>query len=358
MKTHIYITAAALLSLVLAACSSEHSQPQLHSVVTVQPCPTALHITKTFTGRVQEAKEINLGFKTAGQIVKICVEEGDYVNEGDLIAQLDTKDYQLAVDALEVQYRQLTDEINRMKQLVDAKSLSANDYEKASAGWEQLGIQLQNSRNKLSYTTLTAPTSGYVQSVNYELFEMVDAGMAMITLLDTKRLKVEVDIPSEVYVQRERIGAIQCKTDAANGLMPMRLLSITPKADGNQLYRMKLAFADKGTPAHGLTAGMNVETVLTLAVADSAAMQPSFTLPLKAIANNDSGSYVWVVMPDSTVRKTAVTVNSIDNGGNAIVTSGLEGSEQVVKAGVEYLQDNEKVNILATHAETNVGNIL
>ena len=67
---------------------------------------------------------------------------------------------------------------------------------------------------------------------------------------------------------------------------------------------------------------------------------------------------MWVVAPDSIVHKTAVTLGGIADDGNIIVTDGISSDQQVVKAGVEYLQDNEKVNILPAAAETNVGNIL
>ena len=129
-------------------------------------------------GIVREAHTISLGFKTAGQIERICVKEGDYVRRGQLLAELDNADYRLGVEALQIQYDQLEDEVGRTKQLFDRKSISANDYEKAVAGLRQLGVQLQVNKNKLDYTKLYAPTDGYVQSVNFSPAEMVDAGSA------------------------------------------------------------------------------------------------------------------------------------------------------------------------------------
>ena len=355
-KTFITIIALGLLP--LAACTGEQSQIHRRSVAVVQPKPVAVEAEKNFSGRVEEAREINLGFKTPGQIEEICVKEGDFVKQGDMIARLDDKDYRLGVDALEVQYNQLSREIERMKQLVDAKSVSENDYEKAVAGWKQLGVQLQVNRNKLDYTRLEAPVSGYVQSVNYEPAEMVDAGMAVVTLLDTHSMEVVVDIPADVYLQRDRITKISCNSTVTgkNGI-PMKLLSITPKADGNQLYRMRLAFADAAA-VRNLTAGMNIETKLTIAVIDSVHGVTSCTLPMHAVFNDGGRDFVWVVDADTVVHKTAVTLGGIADDGSITVTGGVSTGDRVVKAGVEYLQDNEKVTILPAPAETNVGDIL
>ncbi len=357
MKKSFFIIPLCLLPLAYA-CHSEQAQSHLHSVMVVKPQPIGTEISKNFSGRVEEAREINLGFKTAGQIEEIFVKEGDYVEKGKLIARLDDKDYRLAVEALDVQYRQLTNEINRMKQLMEAKSVSENDYEKAVAGWKQLGVQLQTNQNQLEYTRLEAPTNGYVQSVNFEPAEMVNAGTSVITLLDTHHMEVVVDIPTEVYLQRNKITSIRCKSSATGTDVGMRLLSITPKADGNQLYRMRLTFAGNSTP-QGLTAGMNIETSLTISTAEaSQAAAGSFTLPLSTVFNDNGNDYVWVISPDTVAHKTAVTLNSIDDNGNAIIVNGINGNEMVVKAGVNYIQDNEKVAILAAPAETNVGDIL
>lgn len=66
---------------------------------------------KCYPGIVREAHTIGLGFKTAGQIERICVKEGDYVRRGQLLAELDAADYRLGVEALQIQYDQLEEEV-------------------------------------------------------------------------------------------------------------------------------------------------------------------------------------------------------------------------------------------------------
>ncbi|MDE6802113.1 MAG: efflux RND transporter periplasmic adaptor subunit, partial [Muribaculaceae bacterium] len=65
----------------------------------------------------------------------------------------------------------------------------------------------------------------------------------------------------------------------------------------------------------------------------------------------------WVLEPDSTISRRVVTVKEA-SAGDAIVTSGLNGSEQIVRAGVNSLHDREKVNVLITESDTNIGNLL
>lgn len=84
---------------------------------------------QNFSGVVQESHNIGLGFKPQDKLKNIR-KEGDYVKKGQLIAQLDHTDYQLGVQALEIQCKQLEDEVKRTEALYRSKSISINDYEK------------------------------------------------------------------------------------------------------------------------------------------------------------------------------------------------------------------------------------
>lgn len=309
---------------------------------------------KTFSGIVEEAKEISLGFKVAGQVSRIYVKEGDFIRRGQPVATLDDKDYKLGVEALQIQYDQLVGEMERMKKLHAGKSLSDNDYEKALAGLQQVKVQLQTALNKLEYTRLQAPVDGYVQHVNFEPSEMVDAGTPVIALLDMNGMEVKVDIPVEAYKRKERFGNIFCQSLLNGGKeQAMKIVSIVPKADGTQLYRMRLAFSE--TPENGLTAGMNVEVGIHLSASSD---QSTFTLPLHCIFQEQKENFVWTVDKDSVTHKTKVNLRGTDGSGQAIVTAGLKGDEQVVKAGVNALQDNEKVKVIDDASKTNVGGLL
>ena len=354
MKKTVFILSAALA--LLAGCGQSKPEPFVRSVMLVQPANLGAESVKAFSGVVCEAGEISLGFKTPGQIASVAVKEGDYVRQGQLVATLDDADYRLGVEALQIQYDQLSDEVARLKKLYEAKNVSVNDYEKAVAGLKQLGVQLQVNRNKLDYTRLYAPMGGYVQSVNFEEAEMVDAGTPVITLLDTRRMEVEVSLPASVYLQRECIKSVSCRPffDEGGEQMAMQVLSIAPKADGNQLYKMRLVF--DGSADKRLTAGMNIEVNVRM---DGGEEAGKFVLPLHAVFQEQEETYVWVLAGDSTVHKVRVELDGIDHAGRAIVASGLSGSEQVVKAGVRLLQEGEKVKAIDENVSgTNVGGLL
>ncbi len=353
MKITFFTGALAVVALLGACSTSQPNSELIRSVYLTQPVPLRSELVRNYTGRITEAHEISLGFKTAGQIARIHAHEGNFVHQGDLLAELDDTDYRLAVDALQIQYNQLQDEVKRTAQLLNQKSISINDYEKASAGLKQLGIQLQANQNKLNYTKLYAPTDGYIQSVNFSPAEMVDAGTALFTLMDVSHMEVTADIPSTLYQQRSRFVRFSGNVAGVAETFPLNLLSLTPKADGNQLYRLRLAFAKQ--PNRSLTAGMNID--VHIAIEDSTST-PGFTVPLCSLFREQDSSYVWVFEADSTVSKRAVTVGNLDPDGQAILLDGLTGQEQIVRAGVTVLKEGEKVRVIETPRSTNVGGLL
>ena len=344
-----------LLSLcILCGCEREQAARQARGVMVVRPVEMATEETRVLPGVAREAKSVNVAFKTPGEISRLLVKEGDFVREGQLVAVLDDADYRLGVEALEIQHEQFAREFRRTDRLYREKSVSTNDYEKAKAGLRQLEVQLQSNRNKLEYTRLYAPASGRVQSVHFEEAEMVDAGTPVFSLVAAGPLEVEVYLPAGLYARREGIEAIYCRSSLEGSRAArMELIGIVPKADGNQLYKARLAFAEGCLP--GISAGMNVE--VDVHVADTNARPGVFTLPLRSVFEEGGEKRVWVLSADSTVHEVPVTLRGLDASGNAVV-SGLRGGETVVKAGVNALREGDKVRVIAESSSTNAGGLL
>ncbi len=107
VKTFYYVFILATVT-VLSACGGgkdKDTEPVIHSVMTVRPGSSEGAMQKNFSGVVKENATVSLSFRAAGQIAHIYVKEGQHVQKGQLLAQLDTKDYQLAVDNAKVQVK-------------------------------------------------------------------------------------------------------------------------------------------------------------------------------------------------------------------------------------------------------------
>lgn len=346
------IAGMAILGL-LCSCTNTKTDSTMHSVRQIAPSPNDAIATEHFYGTVNDKDEINVSFKVPGQIEKVFVKDGDFVKEGQLIASLDKADYQLGLEAAQTQYEQLENEIKRLELLYKSKSVSENDYEKAISGLKQAKVQYQTYKNKIDYTELYSPISGYIQHFNYEPSEMVDAGMTVANIISAGNRQIEINIPIATYMKRDKFKSFLAKTLSTEESIPLRLISITPKADNNQLYRMILAF-DGNIPA-SITPGMNCEVQINIANDNPA---NEYTVPMRSVFEFEGKEYVWTISQDSIVTKREVSMTGMDDKGNAIISAGLDGNEMIVDAGVDMLQENEKVRILPEISDTNIGGLL
>ena len=342
----------------LASCGGnglrEDHNDVSHNVFLVSPQAVDGVSVRDFSGRVEEARSVSAAFKTAGPIERIYVKEGDRVRRGQLLAELDSADYVLGINQLRVQHAQFAAEFARMTRLYATGGVSDNDYEKAKAGLEQLAYQLALNENKLSYCRLLAPVDGVVTDVKFEPGEMVDAGTPGFDLMDNTRLEVVVDLPVSEYMRRDDFQSFTGRSSLLPGkTFALSMLSLTPKADNNQLFQLKLTLGPDAGVA--LTPGMNVGVAITMAGVGSG----SVAVPVHAVFDFEGRPAVYVYeASDSTVHATPVTLSGTGADGYVTVTSGLDLSQRIVRAGVHHLTSGEKVNVITPASDSNVGNLL
>lgn len=350
--------AAAAVAVGAVSCSGgadKEKDTVVHNVFLVEPQSADGASVREFAGRVEEAKSVSAAFKTAGELEKIYVKEGDRVRRGQLLAVLDSADYVLGVNQLRIQTAQIAAETARHAKLHASGGMSDNDFEKATAGAKQLGYQLALNEKKIEYCRLTAPTDGVVTSVNFERGEMVDAGTPVIDLMDNTHLEVVVDLPVSEYLRRGEFTGFTGRSPQLPGRsFPLQMLSLTPRADNNQLYQLKLSLG--GGSGVALTPGMNV----TVAIATGGDGKGGVTVPASAVFDNGGKPSVYVYNPaDSTITATPVTVGGTGNANGTInITSGLNASQSIVRAGVHHLINGEKVKVISPASSTNPGNLL
>lgn len=357
-KFHAFVVISAM-TIAAAGCSGgkaeSDSDAAIHNVFVVEAEAVGATTENVFPATVEEARTISVGFKTAGQIERIFVREGQRVDRGQLLALLDTVDYALGISTLREKYRQLAIETERRERLHASGNMSDNDYENALSGLRQLSLQLRLEENKLDYCRLKSPSAGIITKINFENSEMVDAGTPVIELMDNSRLEAVVDLPVRNFAASNAADRFYAVSPLEGGKpVELTFLSLTPKADNSQLYTLRLAL-----PANcpGVTPGMNLSVkIVGNGRTDG---EGTVSVPLTALFDRGSKTYVWTVNPaDSTLTATEVSTTGTAEQGRAEITSGLAAGSLVVRAGVHHLTDGERVNILPEDSATNLGNVL
>lgn len=352
----IYFILTGITLLFLTSCSQHTQKVKGEQTVKIDTVMSADEQTfLQFPGKVKAAQDISLAFRVSGTIQKLYVEDGARVREGQLLAELDPTDYQVQLDATEAEYQQIKAEAERVTALYKDNGTTPNANDKAVYGLKQITAKYKHHQDQLAYTRLYAPFNGYVQKRLFDAHETIGAGMPVISMISGDTPEVEINLPAAEYIRREQFNDFHCTFDIFPGeVYPLKPISVTPKANANQLYSMRLQLVrgKQTIPSPGMntmvTIYCNTDETNTLSV------------PTSAILQKDEKAYVFVYNPsDNTVHSREVNLLHLRSNGRSLITSSqLKSDELIVSAGVHHLKDGETVKPLPLTTKTNIGGLL
>lgn len=356
MKTILLFIVSLWGLLLTVSCSRQdknHTLPKTVKIDTVRKAGT--QVALQYPGRVKAAEDVNIAFRVSGTIRRIYVQDGQQVKAGQLLAELDPTDYQIQLDATEAQYKQVKSEAERIIALYNDGGTTPVAHDKAVYGLKQITALYQHHKDELAYTRLYAPFGGFIQKRLFEAHETVGAGMPVLQMVGAGSPEVEINLPAAEYIRRNQFGTCQCTFDVYPGnVYPLKLIGITPKANANQLYTMRLSLDAEGLPLP--SAGMNAMVSIRLDDSPTDEMLVSTNALLQA----DGRSIVFVYNTESgTVQSREVNLVRLTGNGDCIVTSdSLKTGDMVVSAGVHSIREGETVTPLPAVSETNVGGLM
>lgn len=340
----------------LASCNGPTKEARECQAVKIDTVRSASGQTYLqYPGKVKAAQDISLAFRVSGTIQKIYVEDGARVQAGQLLAELDPTDYQVQLDATEAEYRQVKAEAERVMALYKDNGTTPSANDKAMYGLKQITAKYRHHKDQLGYTRLYAPFGGSIQKRLFEAHETIGAGMPVLSMIGSGAPEVEISLPAAEYIRRGQFDQYHCTFDIYPGqTYRLKLISVTPKANANQLYTMRLQLEAGSQPVP--SPGMNTMVTIRCGSSDDR----SLSVPVNAILQHDGKSSVFVYNPsDSTVSLRAVTVVRLTGDGRSILTSdALKPGELVVSAGIHHIKDGETVKPLPAASQTNIGGLL
>ena len=346
-----------VLALTLSLClmtgckeKNQNNQPQLVNVVEIIPSTTGANAS--YPAKTEAMNKTNLSFKVAGTIAQVFVKEGDHVNAGQVIARLDDRDYRTQLRATEAEYSQVKAECERIMAMHKERAVSDNNYDKARYGLQQITEKLTHHRNQLSDCVICAPFSGYVEDVYKEAKETTGPGLPVLSVYSSKGVDVVINIPERAYAQRKQETTYTATFNSIPGKsFPLTVRSVAATANDNHLYEMRLSLKENVpniTP--GMTAMVETDQKQTT--------NNGVKIPMGAVWTEGQKSFVFVYdKKSSTVKKTEVKIERLENDESFVISSGLQNCSQVVASGVHHLTDGQKVSVMKKASILNVGNL-
>ena len=351
-----------VIGLIASACSSKQEEEVLIRPVKTQLITTVKDLSSAkFPGISQEVQTVEMAFRVAGPLVKLNVIEGQRVTKGQLLAEIDSRDFRVDLSAKEGRYIQAKSEKERFETLLARNAVSQNEYDQKLAAFLEAKSAYEAAQNALVDTRLIAPFDAYVDQKMVENNERVTIGQTVVTLLDLSALEVKFSVPEMLAIKYRNYDHFLVTFDVyPNQPLIADMKEVEKKSVGSAGIPVTIVLRHKNTESNPvkITPGMscNVQVVLKDAPSESTTeVDENILLPLTAVYAEASGNekYVWVVQPDSmVVNKRIVTVGNLAEQGLISIVSGVSNGETVVTAGGNLLTENQKVKFL-TNTQSN-----
>jgi RND family efflux transporter MFP subunit len=295
---------------------------------------------------VEASSQVNLSFRRGGPLVELNVEEGDKVRKGQVLARIDPRDFQLALNAARAAYESAEADFRRFSALYEKQGISATRMDQVRAAREVALSAMREAKARLDDTYLRAPFDGEVGAVFVENFTDVLLKIPVLSLVDVSALEIIVDAPEAgvATFDRSTVGRIVAKFAAApEKEFDLNLKQIASQADPRtRTYRTELLMTQPE--------GLNVLPGMTVSVTvyPSDTTKARVVVPAKAVlAEADGQKIVWVI--DSETLRThrrEVTVGSVTGTGGIEIHSGLQGGERIATTGMNQLQEDMEIRLL------------
>ncbi|UTM56230.1 efflux RND transporter periplasmic adaptor subunit [Photobacterium sp. CCB-ST2H9] len=359
-STFLVRLSACAFALVLAGCGREAQHepkmPQPVAVYTVTMEDSAPILS--FPAVAAAADKSVLSFRLPGEIIKVNVKPGEFVKEGQLLAQLDPTDYQLEVNDAQAKFNVADSQYRRSAKLVKQGYLAQSQFDELAAQRQIAKARLNLAKLRLTFTELHAPFSGVISRVPVEQFENVQVGEAVMNIHSAKNVDILIQAPDMIYSKstarqvQDRHPGTKVVLDTGHEYTAY-LKEYTTEPDP-ELGSFKVTLTMPMPKDEFILDGTAVEVKV-----DAQRVQvyrsDEVVIPLEAVFNEDgddigpANKFVWVVNEDHTVTKRQVVTDKVVPNGVRLV-SGLKEGEVIVTEGVNRLRDGQQVNIVDQEA--------
>ena len=353
-----------MLSIGLASCSVDMPQQTDSSFETMTIKKSDIELPYKFSARMKGQNDVTVTPQVSGQLMKICVTEGEQVKKGQTLFIIDSRNAQLELEAAQANLQAALAQENSAKleyesnkNLFDKKIVSSymlnnseNSYKQAQAAVAQARAAVNRAKVNLGFCTITATVSGVIGEIPVRVGDQVSPMTQLTMLSGNTTMYAEFSVTEAVIESMVKEGVKGDDVDDYIAQLPPVTFVMKNGTEyphkGRVISMSGVVNAETGSltnkvsfpnPDGHLYSGIQGTIVISFAEKNV------IVVPQYAVVRLQDKSQVYKVQADSTATAVEVTTADTGNGKDFIVLSGLSEGDQIVTTGANNVMEGQKV---------------
>ncbi|MBQ3804783.1 MAG: efflux RND transporter periplasmic adaptor subunit [Prevotella sp.] len=366
MKNKLTTWAVCMTAVVTGLSSCNINEPKLveSSFETMTVKKSDIEVPYKFSARMKGQNDVTITPQVGGQLMKICVTEGQQVKKGATLFIIDSRNARLELEAAQANLQAALASENSAKleyesnkNLYDKKIVSSymlnnseNSYKQAKAAVAQARAAVNSARVNLGFCTITATVSGVIGEIPVRVGDLVSPGTQLTMLSGNTTMFAEFSLNEAIVEEMVHYGMNaddlnKYIADLPDAIFVMkngtkyphkgRVVSLTGVVNSQTgSLTSKVSFPN---PEGHLYSGIQGTIVMTFAEKDQ------IVIPQNAVVRLQDKSLVYKVKADSTATAVNVTTQDVGDGKRFIITSGLRSGDRIITTGANNVTEGQKV---------------
>lgn len=306
-----------------------------------EPETGSIYLTTELTGTVEPDDVVHVYAKASGDITAVYVKAGDTVTKGQVLFTIDTEQVANAknsVDSAQVNLQKAQSDLARMQILYDGGDLSEQEYEQYTNAVKTAQLQYNSAKTsydqQVSYSSVTAPISGKVESCSAEVYDRANMngelcvisgeGEKKVTFYVTQRMLENLAVGDSLTVEKSG-NTYNAVIDEINTMVD----------DSTGMFKVEAQLTDTDNNA---ATGSTVKLTVTTGKAENV-----MTIPVDAVYYSGGNAYVYLY-EDGKAKKASIEVG-INDDDYVEVTGGLSADDLVVSTWSNNLYEGADIQL-------------
>ncbi len=297
-------------------------------VIVEEVRPQAFTQNIEVVGTLLAAQEVEVAARVEGFVKQIHFQDGQRVERGDVLFELDSERYQAALDQALARERLAQEEFDRADALRRNRTISAQEFDRVVSTLDEARAAVRLARENLSDTKIRAPFAGAMTERRVDVGQFVNRGQVLSSIVDNSSLRVEFRVPERFIGSLQTGSQVEFRTSAFPGEKFFgTVFFLSPRVDESS--RTLLMRAQAENPELRLKPGMFVNVLVTTDSNPEAKLIAETALMFRG--NSVS---VFTVNGENLVEMRRVAIRS-RVAGRVEIVEGLEFGEKVITEGIQ-----------------------